>query len=138
MTEDIKPKLTLKLGGDKLKAVIDKLKIDAPKATKVKNEVMPIAEYKEILNLVRRKFSKAFPRAADSIKMLKIGIHENISKKLNVEEGTIYKFLYVYTRKKKYKLNLKIGAPRYDLKGNITSYVLQEEVSKPPKKKKQT
>lgn len=136
MTDENKPKLTLKLGSDKLKIIQTKLKLDTPKPAKVKKVKMPREEYKEVLDLVRQKFSKAFPRAVDPIKMLKNGIHKDISKKLNIEEEKIHRFLYVYVRKKKYTLGMKLGAPRHDLKGNIISYVLKEEMNKPPKKKR--
>ena len=58
MTEETtpKPKLTLKLGGDKLKAIQSRLKVEIPKAPKVKLQKMPREEYKEILDIVRRKF----------------------------------------------------------------------------------
>lgn len=136
MTEETKPKLTLKLGGDKLKAITNRLKVEIPKAPKVKVEKMPKEEYREMLNLVRRKFSKAFPRSADPIKMLKNGIHKDLCQKLEMEEYKVWRFLYVYTKKMKYRLGLKLNAPRYDLKGNIVSYVLKEEMNKPEKSKK--
>lgn len=132
MTEEEKPKpkLTLKLGGDKLKAIQEKLKTEVPKAPKVKKEKMSKEEYKEVLDLVRRKFSRAFPKCADPIKMLKIGIHKDLCKRLKMDEYKIWRFLYVYTKKKKYNLGIKVDEPRYSLSGKVVGKVTEEEAKK--------
>ena len=137
MTEQLetpKPKLTLKLGGDKLKAIQDKLKTVVPKAPKVKKEKMPREEYKEVLDLVRRKFSKAFPKCVNPIRMLKLGIHKDLCKRLKMDEYKIWRFLYVYTKKKKYVLAMKVGEPRYSLSGKEVGKVMESEVHLPKKK----
>ncbi|WPY01475.1 FinO bacterial conjugation repressor domain (plasmid) [Candidatus Trichorickettsia mobilis] len=132
--EKPKPKLTLKLGGDKLKAIQEKLKTEVPKAPKVKKEKMPREEYKEVLDLVRRKFAKAFPKCTNPIRMLKLGIHKDLCKRLKMDEYKIWRFLYVYTKKKKYTLAMKVGEPRYSLSGKEVGKVMESEVHVPKKK----
>ena len=143
MTE-VKPKLTLKLNTDRLQAIQKKLAVSIPVAKPIqsvkpvqqpiKQDKMPREEYKEMLDIVRRRFSKAFSKCADPIRILKLGIHTDIASRLKIEEKKVKLFLYVYTKKKKYQLALKVGADRYDLNGIVVGKVTEKEVSVKPKK----
>jgi len=124
-----KPKLTLTLNKVNLGALKQKIQEAVPKPPKVKKLTLEVEEYKKILAIVRRRFSRAFPPCKRDMRLLKNGIHKDLVEELKPEfdAKAVARFLYVYTRKARYILHAKKSTPRYNLYGRIAGHMSKKE-----------
>ena len=83
----------------------------------------------KILNILSEKYPKTFP-----YKPLAIGIKNElfaISEELGFSKTELKIFLTFYCRSNKYRANLILNAERFNLKGEITGLVTEQEAVKP-------
>ena len=71
-------------------------------------------EYNSILSTLKKKYPQAFPRT--EVRLLKVGIHAEIAKALNIKTNKAYFFCKLYCRKKLYKEAVAKNKERYGLK----------------------
>ena len=73
-------------------------------------------EYNSILSTLKKKYPQAFPRT--EVRLLKVGIHAEIAKALNIKTNKAYFFCKLYCRKKLYKEAVAKNKERYGLINN--------------------
>jgi sRNA-binding protein len=124
-------------------------KPEAQKPKKKKKYIQRLSpeKYKEYLEIFGSKYPELFTHPAT--KLLKLRIDKDLKKDPDLDKEMISSFLTIWCKKIVYLKLHKAGANRYDLEGNITSTISEEEMSqlikgyhlvrwqqkKPPKKK---
>ena len=108
------------------------------KTTNVKQDTVPNKQkhnisdehYQKILSYLNQYYSKSFPKDQELVP-LAVGIHNQIFviEDLPFSNINIKRFLKKYTSTKEYRKNLLAGKDRFDLHGNPTSKILEEEVN---------
>ena len=88
---------------------------------------MKVSRFKELLQLFSREFPEVF--ACKETKLLKVGIHLDIAKKLDLEITEIKGFLRMYCTGGKYLEAHTQGAKRYDLDGNEIEEVTEDQIA---------
>ena len=81
---------------------------------KSKKNSLEKEKYFEVLKYMQKKYPKSFTKTPT---LLAIGIHHEIRKNesQNMSNNLINRFLFIYTRSKKYKSTIIVGANRVDL-----------------------
>ena len=127
---EVKQKIEANQDKEKIKSGPDQQKKPSSKSAKNKNSIMEHQEYIDILKYLQKNYPKCF--AVAEIRPLEIGIREKIFviEGGGFSRGKIRKFLKVYTRTKKYKQSLVLGAARVNLAGEETSKILESEIVK--------
>jgi len=89
-----------------------------------KKLLMEAEEYLNLLNQLKIKYPKAFPKKGEQIVMLALGIHKELAKALDISIKKARIFCKLYCSRKIYVTARISGAKRYDLEGNITGEIL--------------
>ena len=87
---------------------------------------MQPSRFKELMQLFNKEFPEVF--ACKEIKLLKLGIHEDIDKKVDIDMPEIKGFLRMYCTGGKYLAAHIQGAKRYDLEGKELEEVTQDQI----------
>jgi sRNA-binding protein len=125
----------------------EKPETQKPKKKKKYIQRLSPEKYKEYLEIFASKYPELFTHPAT--KLLKLRIDKDLKKDPDLDKDMISSFLTIWCKKIVYLKLHKAGANRYDLEGNITSTISEEEMSelikgyhlvrwqqkKPPKKK---
>ena len=121
---EIKISFTTKEENNKIQACnIKVLEIPTNKIENIRNTAV------KILNVLTEKYPKTFP-----YKPLAIGIKDElfaINEELGLSKNELKVFLTFYCRSKKYRANLILNAERFNLKGEVTGVVTEQETIKP-------
>ena len=99
-----------------------------PEEEKAKHKVpfMKSSRFKELMQLFSKEFPEVF--ACKETKLMKIGIHEDISKKVDIDMSEIRGFLRMYCTGGKYLAAHTQGAKRHDLEGKELEEITQEQI----------
>lgn len=121
---EVKISFTTKEENNKIQACnIKVLKIPTSKVDNIRNTAT------KVLNVLSEKYPKTFP-----YKPLAIGIKDElftISEELGLSKNELKSFLTFYCKSNKYRANLILNAERFNLKGEITGLVTEQEAIKP-------
>lgn len=121
---ETKISFTTKEENNKIQACNIKIqKTPTSKVDNIKNTAI------RVLNVLSEKYPKTFP-----YKPLAIGIKDElfaISEELGLSKNELKIFLTFYCRSNKYRANLILNAERFNLKGEVTGLVKEQEAVKP-------
>lgn len=111
-----------------IKKTKPKYKVINKKEVVTKPALVTYKLYAQMLAYFQNKYPKCFVTPAMPIA---IGIHKQMFEdeiELGVSRKQIRIFCAIYCAKPEYKESLKVGVPRLDLLGNVTSSVIEEEL----------